>query len=308
MYDAKSEPNEFVADSPQEAVSRACTFYGSEEAALKIVHVREGEVSGLGHRAVVVAVPKELKNRPRQDSGDGDRGRGRGRRDSERGRSDSSSRGRPGGRSDGPPSGRSGGRPEERPSGRSSGRPEERPSLAAEDAPAGESKGTAKGELGPIGEFLLGTLERMGLGNFTISLNKEGDFAIFRIEGDAASRLARDGRAADALQLLANQAEMRRSEDPTRIVVDVEGETEKREDYLLRLSDRAAERAIEAKRSVALDPMNGRDRRIVHMAVREIEDVATMSIGEGQYRQVVIVPEGSPDYAKAVESSDQVRD
>ena len=295
MYDAKSEPNEFVADSSQEAVSRACTFFESEESALKIVHLEEGEVSGLGHRAVVVAVPKELKNRPRQDSGDGNRGRGRGSRDSERGRPDSSSRRRPEGRSEG------------RPSARSAERSGERPSLAADDAPAGESKGTAEGELGPIGDFVLGVLERMGLGNFTISRNEEGDFAIFRIEGDAASRLARDGRAADALQLLANQAEMRRSEDPTRIVVDVEGETEKREDYLLRLSDRAAERAIEAKRSVALDPMNGRDRRIVHMAVRDIENVATMSIGEGRYRQVVIVPEGSPDYAKAVESSDQAR-
>ena len=40
------------------------------------------------------------------------------------------------------------------------------------------------------------------------------------------------------------------------------------------------------------------------MAVREIEDVATMSIGEGQYRQVVIVPEGAPDYEEAKQSSE----
>ena len=49
--------------------------------------------------------------------------------------------------------------------------------------------------------------------------------------------------------------------------------------------------------------MNARDRRILHMTVRDLDGVATMSVGSGRYRQVVIVPEGSPEYEEARVSS-----
>ena len=88
-----------------------------------------------------------------------------------------------------------------------------------------------------------------------------------------------------------------------RVVVDAEGDAERRESFLSRLAERAARRAVDSKRSVALDPMNARDRRVLHMAVRDLDGVATMSIGSGRYRQVVIVPEGSPEYDEARSSS-----
>lgn len=290
MYNAKSEPNEFIADSPAEAVSKACNFFGIEEGALKIVHVADGEVSGLGSRAVVVAVPRDRERRsPEPDRGEGRGGGGRGER------------GRRGGRRESGGGGRRDSRPSREPRASSA----EDSAEAAPSEPVGESKGTAEGELDEIGGFLLGALERMGLGPFTIAGREEGDLSVYKLTGPAASRLSEDGRAADALQLLANQAEMQDSEEPRRIVVDVEGEAERRTQFLSRLTVRASERALESGRSIALDPMNGRDRRIVHVAVREIDRVATMSIGEGQYRQVVIVPEGSSDYEKALKSSEQ---
>ena len=65
----------------------------------------------------------------------------------------------------------------------------------------------------------------------------------------------------------------------------------------------SVKRAIEGGRAIALDPMNGRDRRTIHISVREYEGVATMSIGEGRFRQVVVVPEGAPEYEEAVRQS-----
>jgi hypothetical protein len=35
------------------------------------------------------------------------------------------------------------------------------------------------------------------------------------------------------------------------------------------------------------------------VALRDATDVATMSVGEGSYRQVMVVPEGAPEYAEA---------
>ena len=38
---------------------------------------------------------------------------------------------------------------------------------------------------------------------------------------------------------------------------------------------------------------------MIHLAVRDIDDVVTISKGEGRYRQVVVVPEGAPEYEEA---------
>ena len=163
-----------------------------------------------------------------------------------------------------------------------------------------DSKGTASGKIGEIGEFLLGAVELMKLGSFEISESSEGDYLIFQLRGAAAEALqGGDGRATDALQLVANQVAMRQSEDAPRIVVDVEGGGDEREQTLSRLADRAVKRAKDTGRSIALDPMNSRDRRTVHMTIREADGVETMSIGEGRYRQVLIVPEGAPEYEDA---------
>jgi spoIIIJ-associated protein len=83
------------------------------------------------------------------------------------------------------------------------------------------------------------------------------------------------------------------------VVIDVEGDQAQREGVLERAADRAAGRALDSGRAVALEPMNGKDRRIVHMALRDTDDIATMSIGEGRYRQVVVVPKGAPEYEEA---------
>jgi spoIIIJ-associated protein len=166
------------------------------------------------------------------------------------------------------------------------------------------SKGTSKDELSELGKFLQGAVELMKLGDFEIAESSEGEFQIFQLRGDAADALrGGDGRATDALQLVVNQVAMRQSDDALRVVVDVEGGGEERDDTMGRLADRAIKRARETGRSVALDPMNSRDRRAIHIAIRDEEDVATMSIGEGRYRQVLVVPEGAPEYEDAVSES-----
>ncbi len=91
------------------------------------------------------------------------------------------------------------------------------------------------------------------------------------------------------------------------VVVDCGGDEGERESFIERQAGRAARRALDTGRSVALDPMNGRDRRAFHVAVREIDGVLTMSIGSGRYRQVVIVPEGAPEYEEAERASQEAQ-
>jgi spoIIIJ-associated protein len=169
--------------------------------------------------------------------------------------------------------------------------------------------GVVVGELGELGRFVCGVIERMDLGPFEIKETGEEGLVVFEVRGDATPRLAGgDGRSVDALQLLVNQVAARLSDEPPRVVIDVEGDVDAREERLTRLAERVARRARETGRSVRLDPMSGRDRRIIHLALRDAEGVATMSSGEGRYRQVLVVPEGAPEYEEARRESEAAAD
>lgn len=306
MYDSKNEAHEFVGDDHRDALRKALTFFGLEEAELTVRALDPNAVYGLGGRTAIVVAPKNrVPSAPRRSSDDGDSrggrrgGRREGRRDREDGREGRRERGGFEGRRErGESRGFGGGRAE-------SAAPSFEAEPLMEEAPAEPSVGTPKGTLGAIGEFVRGTIERLGLGSFEIGESEDGEVCAVEVSGAAARQLASgDGRSVDALALLANQAAQQISEDAKRVVLDVEGNSEAREDFLTRLAQRAVARARDAGHAIALDPMNGRDRRIIHLAVRDAEGVASMSVGEGRYRQVVVVPEGAPEYEEAVRQSD----
>lgn len=290
MFDRKTEANEFVGETVEAASEEASRFYGVDAAELKVA-VQE-EVSGAGGRTVVVAWPKNFKPSPSRDDRGGSGG-GRSDRGG-RGRSrDGDSRRRRGGDSRG---------------GDSRGGDSRNTQSAApqETEEAKPSKGTPRGKMSPVGDFVLGALERMGMGNFEIqeTAQEDSNFLVYQISGEASEALGgSDGRAADALQLLANQVARLDDENPPRVVIEVEGASEQRAESLQKLAERAAVRALESGRALALDAMNGRDRRVVHLALKERADIATMGIGDGRYRQVLVVPEGAPEYEDAVESA-----
>jgi predicted RNA-binding protein Jag len=305
----KNEAHEFVGDGRDEAVSKACVFFGvDDESALSISGYEAGAVYGLATRTVIVAVPKGgAKPVPARSRNDAGRRGGEGRGNSERGAGRDSSRKRERGRDGRARESSTSSREDREPQGNHERTPEPEASQADQAAPAaGPSVGSATGELGEIGQFLLGTIERMGLGSFEISESKEGEMIVLQVKGPAGETLCSgQGRTVDALQLLVNQVSARVSPDRQRVVIDVEGDADAREEFLGKLAERVAKRALQTGRAVALDPMNGRDRRLIHMALRDREDVATMSEGEGRYRQVVVVPENSDEFEEAREKAER---
>jgi len=59
----------------------------------------------------------------------------------------------------------------------------------------------------------------------------------------------------------------------------------------LRMTARvAAERVQASKQPFRLNPMSSRERRIVHLALKDVPGVRTESVGAGEERQVVIHP------------------
>ncbi|MDJ0849727.1 MAG: R3H domain-containing nucleic acid-binding protein [Myxococcota bacterium] len=299
-YDARREPHEFFAEERSEAVAKACQFFGVDEDELAITEYQPGEVHGSANRTVVVAMLRDRPAVPASDRGDRERG----------GRRERGDRGERGGRRERGDRGdrERGGRRERGESRRDRERDRDREPRAAreEEAPSEPSVGEVQGTLSEIGTFVCGVIERMDLGPFEISEAAEDDLLVFQVRGAAAPRLAgKDGRTVDALQLIANQAAGRLDEEPPRVVLDVEGDADARENRLTKLAQRVARRARETGRTVRLDPMSGRDRRTIHLALRDEEDIATMSTGEGRYRQVLVVPEGAPEFDDAVAEAER---
>src|SRR5947209_16797451 len=67
----------------------------------------------------------------------------------------------------------------------------------------------------------------------------------------------------------------------------------------LRMTARvAAERVQTSRQPFRLNPMSSRERRIVHLAVKDIPGVRTQSVGIGEDRQVVIQPADSKPPAR----------
>ena len=116
---------------------------------------------------------------------------------------------------------------------------------------------------------------------------------------DSALLIGRKGRNLTAMQYLINRIFNRQDEwqQTERIVVDVEGYLDRRRDTLEDMALRLAERAKASGRRVRVKPLSPQERRIIHLALHDDPDVRTFSVGESNFRSVIIAPvtEGDAD-------------
>ena len=93
-----------------------------------------------------------------------------------------------------------------------------------------------------------------------------------------------------ALEHLAFRALRLEPEHHEKLHIDCGGYRALRFEELRMTARVAAERVQASKQPFRLNPMSSRERRIVHMALKDMPSVRTESIGVGEHRQVVIHP------------------
>ena len=114
---------------------------------------------------------------------------------------------------------------------------------------------------------------------------------VFEIEGDDSGLLiGTRGETLRALQFIVSFLVSRRMGERTNLMVDVEGYQQRRYDSVANLARRVAQRVAQRGRSIPLEPMPPNERRQVHMALADRDDVETESDGYGDRRKVVIHP------------------
>jgi spoIIIJ-associated protein len=115
------------------------------------------------------------------------------------------------------------------------------------------------------------------------------------IEGPDSGRIiGKKGNVLDAIQYLTARVVVRPGEPRRHIIVDAEGYRARHEDQLAQMARRLAQRVATEGKVITFDPMSPRERRIVHMALREVQGVRTESVGEEPQRRVQIIPEKAP--------------
>ena len=169
---------------------------------------------------------------------------------------------------------------------------------AAEEAPAESSVEMETSErLEPEGDFEIKLLnfvedliEKMDYpGSAYVCFRNENKIRIMIESEHSGILIGKKGKNLDAIQLLVNVYAGKLMEDPKRIIIDVEKYRERRESNLVKLALRTAEQVRRTKRSKLLEPMNPFERRIIHTALNDMEDIATKSDGEGLLKQVRVI-------------------
>ena len=107
---------------------------------------------------------------------------------------------------------------------------------------------------------------------------------------DLGVLIGRRGQTLASLQYLLYLMAGHRLEVHVPLTIDVEGYLERRNESLQSLALRMAERVITTGQIAVMEPMPPRERRIIHLTLKDFKGVVTQSIGEGEYRKVTIVP------------------
>jgi spoIIIJ-associated protein len=107
---------------------------------------------------------------------------------------------------------------------------------------------------------------------------------------DAGRIIGKKGQVLAALQFLTHRVVNRPGQDKRHVLVDAEGYRSRRDNSLATMARRLGKQAVEQGKIITFEPMNPRDRRVVHLALAKFEGVITKSDGEGDSRRVQIIP------------------
>ena len=138
--------------------------------------------------------------------------------------------------------------------------------------------------------------------NINILEEEENKIYLSISSNESGILIGKQGKNLEALQLLVNMAinslkkrkqfgvgeELGREVKMKNIILDVEGYSSRRKEYIQKLSLRKAELVKNTHQSQLLSPMNPFERKLVHTTLEEVKGVVTKSEGEGRHKKVRI--------------------
>jgi spoIIIJ-associated protein len=131
-------------------------------------------------------------------------------------------------------------------------------------------------------------LEAFGLEG-TVETRIEDDVLYIEVEGSQTEALVGPkGSVMQSVHELTRTVVQRKTYGAPRMRIDIAGYRARRREALKIYTGKLAAQVIEDQDEIMLEPMNAADRKVVHDAVGEIENVRSFSEGDEPRRAVVL--------------------
>ena len=138
-----------------------------------------------------------------------------------------------------------------------------------------------------VADFVAQVVKQMGL-DLSVKIESTADGTRINLEGDGAEiLLARRGEGLQALQHIIDSA-FRKQLGDRRLLVDCMNFRRGKDNELKQMAKFLAEKAKSTGLEQSIGPLNAYERRLVHLAVAEIPDVTSESIGDAAVKTVTI--------------------
>ncbi|HEB13418.1 MAG TPA: hypothetical protein ENI13_00375 [candidate division CPR3 bacterium] len=105
---------------------------------------------------------------------------------------------------------------------------------------------------------------------------------------DAQVFIGDRGRTLLEIQHLLQAMARKKIDERFYISLDINDYKKRKEEYLRDLAKTTADEVVLLKQAKELPPMPAAERRIIHLALQEREDIVTDSMGDGDSRRVVV--------------------
>lgn len=146
---------------------------------------------------------------------------------------------------------------------------------------------TAQKASGYLGEILA----KMGIESAAVDIVETSDAITLDIKSDSGGLIiGRKGDTLEALQMIVEIFANRIKAARVNLVVDTENYRERRKDKLMGIARQSAKQALERGGKIYLGPMKSFERKLIHSCLQNNPRVKTTSEGEGDRRQVVVIP------------------
>jgi spoIIIJ-associated protein len=138
--------------------------------------------------------------------------------------------------------------------------------------------------------FLSQVSEKMGA-HIGIDVKKEGKHVHLLLTGEKIALLiGKRGQTLNSLQYLTQLVVNRYSNQYLTVILDAEDYRNRRNETLIQLAHRLAQKAVKTGKTVSLEPMPSYERKVIHTALADNKRVKTYSDGAEPHRFIVISP------------------
>ena len=102
--------------------------------------------------------------------------------------------------------------------------------------------------------------------------------------------IGRRGETLSSIQHVVNRIFTSKTGKHSKVTVDVGGYVKRKHRLLVEKAHKVADRVRKTQKDFDFELRKAADRRIIHLAVADMDDVTTYTIGDGLLRKVVITP------------------